>query len=40
MFDAHCPPYNTYIHPLLVWILYMMTGLYVFHLASQTLGRK
>ncbi len=39
-FDAHCPPYNTYIHPLLVWLLYMATGLYVFHLASETLGRK
>ncbi len=40
VFDAHCPPYNTYIHPLLVWILYLMTGLYVFHLAHETLGRK
>ena len=39
-FDAHCPPYNTYIHPLLVWLLYMATGLYVFHLAHETLGRK
>ena len=39
-FDAHCPPYNTYIHPLLVWLLYMATALYVFHLAHETLGRK
>lgn len=39
-FDAHCPPYNTYIHPLLVWLLYMSTGLYIFHLANETIGRK
>lgn len=39
-FDAHCPPYNTYIHPLLVWLLYLATGLYIFHLAHETLGRK
>ena len=35
--DQHCAPYNLYIHPLLTWLLSVMTGLYVFHLASETL---
>jgi len=39
-FDKHCPPYNLYIHPLLVWFLYSMTGLYVFYLAGETLKGK
>jgi len=36
-FDKHCPPYNQYIHPLLLWLFYVLTGLYVFNLASETL---
>lgn len=36
-FDKHCPPWNSYVNPILTWFLYMMTSLYVLNLAGRTL---
>jgi len=35
-YDKHCPTYNSVVHPLLVWFLYISTALYVIHLAGRT----
>jgi hypothetical protein len=40
VFDSHCAPYQTYLHPLIYWFLYVMTGLYIFHLAGETFNRN
>lgn len=36
-FDKHCPPWNSYVNPILTWFLYMMTSLYVLNLSGRTL---
>ncbi|MEW6995967.1 hypothetical protein AADZ84_17165 [Colwelliaceae bacterium MEBiC 14330] len=38
-FDKHCPPYNTYVNPILTYFLYIITALYVLHLAGRTFAR-
>jgi hypothetical protein len=38
-FDKHCPPYNLYVNPMLTYFLYIITGLYVLHLAGRTFTR-
>jgi len=35
-YDKHCPTYNSVVHPLLVWFLYVSTALYIIHLAGRT----
>ncbi|KJF95128.1 hypothetical protein [Photobacterium angustum] len=36
MFDAHCPPYDDYVRPTLMWKLYLLTGLYLYMLFTRT----
>lgn len=40
VFDKHCQPYNLYIHPLASWFFSLLTGLYVFYLAGETLKSR
>ncbi|MBU2871531.1 hypothetical protein [Colwellia sp. E2M01] len=39
VFDKHCPPYNTYVNPMLTYFLYIITALYTLHLAGRTFTR-
>lgn len=39
VFDSHCPMYDTYIHPLLVWFFYIITAITCFGLLRDSVQK-
>lgn len=35
VFDDHCQPYHDVFHPVMRWVLYTLTALYIFHIVSR-----